>query len=138
MKNILLVDDNMYILDALALSLGDFTRGYAIVKAKNGREALEILDRMPAALVLTDLEMPVMNGFQLIEYMNRLHPSVPLLVMSSDLSPEVVEKLRSLGITRCVEKPFDFEKLTRLITESLSPLPFMMPGKEIAARCATA
>jgi twitching motility two-component system response regulator PilG len=133
MKNILLVDDNNYVLEALALTLNDHARGYAILKAKSGREAADILEQKPVALVLTDLEMPVMNGYQLIEYKNRLHPSIPLLAMTCDASPVVVERLRSLGITRCIEKPFDYEEMTRLIMESLSPLPFRMPEREIFA-----
>ena len=77
MKNILLVDDNKYVLDALALTLDFSARDYEILKARNGLEAMDILDRRPVALVLTDLEMPVMNGYQLIEQKNRLHPSIP-------------------------------------------------------------
>jgi CheY-like chemotaxis protein len=130
MKNILLVDDNKYVIEALALTLGVSARGYAILKAKNGREAADILDRKPVAVVLTDLAMPVMDGYQLIEYMNRMHPLIPLLAMTSDASSGVVEKLRSLGITHCIEKPFDYEEATRLIMENLSPRPFVMPGRE--------
>ena len=74
--------------------------------------------------------MPVMNGYQLIEYMNRMHPSIPLLAMTSDASAGVVEKLRSLGIAHCIEKPFNYEEATRLIMENLSPRSFLMPGRE--------
>jgi len=130
MKNILLVDDNKYVLDALELTLGVSARGYALLKAKNGREAADIVDRKQVAVVLTDLAMPVMNGYQLIEYMNRMHPSIPLLAMTSDASAGVVEKLRSLGIAHCIEKPFNYEEATRLIMEKLSPHPFVMPGSE--------
>lgn len=138
MQNILLVDDNKYILEALSLSLGDIVRGYAILTAKNGREALDILDRKPVALVLTDIEMPVMNGIQFIEQKNRLHPSIPLLAMTSDLSPAVASRLRSLGVKRCLEKPFGYEEVTHVIMENLAVPTFPVPGREITARCATA
>jgi CheY-like chemotaxis protein len=130
MKNILLVDDNKYVLEALALTLGVSARGYNILKARSGREAADILDRKPVAVVLTDLEMPVMNGYQLIEYMNRMHPSIPLLAMTSDASAGVVERLRSLGVMHCIEKPFNYEEATRLIMENLFPRPFLMPRRE--------
>ncbi|HSB33393.1 MAG TPA: response regulator [Nitrospirota bacterium] len=134
MQNILLVDDNKYVLEALALSLGDITRGYAILTAKSGLEALHILVQMPVALVLTDLEMPVMNGYQLIEHKNQLHPSTPLLAMTSNFSPAVASRLRSLGVKHCFEKPFEYEEVTRLIMEYLAPsCTFPVPGMEIAS-----
>ncbi len=136
MDNILLVDDNQYLLEALALTLGVSAKGYILLKARNGLEAAAILDRKKVALVLTDLEMPFMNGYQLIEHKNRLYPSVPLIAMTSYASSAVVAKLRSLGITRCIEKPFDYEETTRLIMEHLSPLPFLMPKREIPTRYA--
>jgi DNA-binding NtrC family response regulator len=136
MNNILLVDDNKYLLEALALTLGVSAQDYNLLKARNGLEAAAILDRKKVALVLTDLEMPFMNGYQLIEHKNRLYPSVPLIAMTSCASPAVVAKLRLLGITHCIEKPFDYEVMTRLIMENLSPLPFLMPGREIPTRYA--
>jgi CheY-like chemotaxis protein len=137
MNNILLVDDNKYVLEALALTLSIYTSGYTILKAKDGREAADILDRLPVAVVLTDIQMPVMNGYKLIDYRNRFHPSVPLLAMTSDLSPEVVEQLRSLGITQCMEKPFDYEVATRLILKNLPHHPSLVPPRENIARLAT-
>jgi two-component system chemotaxis response regulator CheY len=136
MKNILLVDDNKYVLEALALTINASTRGYDILKAKNGLEALDILVRKSVSLVLTDLEMPVMNGYQFIEQKNRLHPSIPLLAMTSDLSPTVARKLRSLGVLRCFEKPFDYEDVTRLIMENLAARPCPIPGRERAGHIA--
>lgn len=138
MSNILLVDDNKYVLEALSLTLDASMRGHDILKAGNGLEALDILRRRPVALVLTDLEMPVMNGYQLIEHMNRLHPSIPLLAMTSNLSPAVASGLRSLGVRHCFEKPFDYEEVTRLIRENLAAPAFLIPCREIRAHCATA
>jgi CheY-like chemotaxis protein len=120
MKSILLVDDNKYVLDALVLTLRDCARDCAILTAKNGREAVDIMDRNSVDLVLTDIDMPVMNGFELIAHKNSLHPTTPLLAMTSDASHEVVEKLRSLGITYCMEKPFSYEEVTQLVLKSLA------------------
>lgn len=138
MQNILLVDDNKYILEALSLTLHDCAKGYAYLMAKNGLEALHILVRRQVDLVLTDLEMPVMNGYMLIKHKNQLHPSTPLLAMTSNFSPAVADRLRSLGVKHCIEKPFDYEEVTRLIMKSLTPPPFMMPGKEVPVHCANA
>ena len=120
MRNILLVDDNKYLLDALILTIRDCAGDCAILTAKNGREAADILDRNFVDLVLTDIEMPVMNGFQLIEHKNRTHPAVPLLAMTSDASPMVVDRLRSLGINTCIEKPFGYQEVMNTILGSLA------------------
>lgn len=135
MTGILLVDDNKYVLEALALIFDDYARGHEILKAGNGLEALDILDERPVALILTDIEMPVMNGFQFIEHKNRLHPSTPLVAMTSDLSPAVRSRLRSLGVLRCLEKPFDYEEVTSLITENLAACPVLISGGKNATHC---
>ena len=54
--------------------------------------------------------------------------------MTSDLSPTVARKLRSLGVLRCFEKPFDYEEVTRLIMENLAASPVLIPGRESAVR----
>jgi CheY-like chemotaxis protein len=124
MKNILLVDDNAYILEALALTFSTIARDCAVLKARNGKEAVEILQRVPVDLLLTDVHMPVMNGLELISHRNACYPQVPLFAMTGDASPEVMEQLNGLGVNECLEKPFNFEAVTRMIQKKLNePLP---------------
>jgi YesN/AraC family two-component response regulator len=120
MKTILIADDNKYLRDALTLVIKSSLKGkYAIRTAKDGKEAADILDSTPVDLMLTDIEMPVMNGYELIGYRNIRCPSVEVIVMTSDASPEVMEKLGSLGIFECLEKPLHHEGIVRIVDKKL-------------------
>lgn len=123
MNNILLIDDNTYILEALALWMGRSQQEWNILTASNGKEGTDIMDSQPVSLVLTDLQMPVMDGYGVIEHTNRKFPNVPIFAMTSDNSSEVKSRLRTLRVTECVEKPFDFEKMTNKIAHALRAEP---------------
>jgi len=119
MNNILLIDDNTYILDGLALRIGMSLQDWNILTAKNGYEGTKIMNSLPVSLVLTDIQMPVMDGYGVIEFRNRNYPHVPVIVMTSNLSLEVIEKLRRLHVSEFIEKPFDFDKLVPQIIGAL-------------------
>jgi CheY-like chemotaxis protein len=120
MKTILLVDDNTFILDILSLAITTMERHAAIRTARNGRDAVGILKNSRVDLILTDLNMPVMDGYHLVEYRNRHCPQVPVLVMTAEMSPDVMQRLEVLGITGCLEKPFEVEALTLLLLDTLN------------------
>lgn len=122
MKTILLVDDNRYIIEALALTLDSHATGGNILKLKapNGREGADILNSIPVDLILTDLDMPVMDGYGLIEHRNRRFPHVPVVVATGDASPDVIGRLHAMGVTECLEKPFDFDAAAHLILKKLA------------------
>lgn len=123
MKTILLVDDNRYIIEALALTLDSHAAGGNILKAPNGREGVDILNSVPVDLILTDLDMPVMDGYGLIEYRNRRFPHVPVVIATGDTSPGVIRRLNAMGVTECLEKPFDFDAAAHLILMKLARHP---------------
>jgi two-component system, chemotaxis family, chemotaxis protein CheY len=122
MKTILLVDDNRYIIEALALTLDNHATGGNILKLKapNGREGADILSTVRVDLILTDLDMPVMNGYGLIEHRNRLFPHVPVVVATGDVSADVIRRLNAMGVTEWLEKPFDFDAAAQLILKKLA------------------
>src|SRR5271169_895332 len=105
MNNILLIDDNICILEILTLRLGSCLHDWNILTAQNGSEGTEIMSSLPVSLVLTDLQMPVMDGYGVIDFRNRNYPLIPLIVMSGNLTPEVRKKLKELHVSECVEKP---------------------------------
>ncbi|MGE5172574.1 MAG: response regulator [Betaproteobacteria bacterium] len=120
MDTVLLVDDNVYIIEALAMTLGRHVKYGNILKALNGREGVDILNSVPVDLILTDISMPVMDGYGLIDYRNRHFPHIPLMVATGDKSPDVMRRLNALGISECLEKPFDFDVVSHLILKILA------------------
>lgn len=121
MKNILVVDDNKLIAEGLALRLAVLMRDVRIHTAENGREALTLLESTSIDFVMTDLQMPVMSGFELIDYCRKNKPGIPLYAMTGDTAPEVTERLSRAGVSAPVEKPFDFDEVAERIKDALFP-----------------
>ena len=119
MKTVLLVDDERALLEAFRQALTVLRNPFTLETAENGREAIEILSRRPVDLVVTDLEMPVVDGFQLLAHMRRFHPLTRVIVMTN--SPYGAEKNRviALGPLTYVEKPFDLGRLVEQIQRIL-------------------
>jgi CheY-like chemotaxis protein len=120
MKNILIVDDNKFVIETLVLILASCMHDVSFRTAANGKDAVEVLANSSVDLILTDLMMPVMDGYQLIEHRNRYYPQVPLMAMTADASPNVIRKLGELGVADCLEKPFHYETISRMILNMLA------------------
>ena len=120
MSNILIIDDNVSLLRSLAAVVGTQLQDCHILTAANGKEGIAMIDSHPMALILTDLNMPVVDGYGVIAHRNTSCPQVPLFVMSGDLIPEVRERLCELRVSGCVEKPFSFEQIMELIEYELN------------------
>ena len=119
MKRILIVDDNKVVLEAISLFFSCQLPEFAVLKAANGAQAIETMETMPVDLILTDLNMPVVSGYQLVEYVKKNLPSAPVLGMTSVRTPDVEERLRRLGVSSCIEKPFDREEVAQSISAAL-------------------
>jgi DNA-binding NarL/FixJ family response regulator len=87
--------------------------------ALNGEKGETILNSIPIDLIVTELDMPVANGYRFIEQVRKKYPSIPVCVMSGDCSTRVLEQLKAMGVLRWIQKPFPFEKLAQMITEEL-------------------
>lgn len=86
--------------------------------ARNGKEALELLEKhTDVDAVITDITMPVMNGIELIEEINKRILNISVIVMSAHTEIEYMEKAKQLGIKNYLFKPFDFIKFVNLIVE---------------------
>jgi DNA-binding NtrC family response regulator len=118
-KTILLIDDNKYLLDIFVIRFTRCLRNYKILTARNGQQGIEILKTAPVALVLVDLDMPEMDGYQFIEHAMKHHPSIPVFAMSNNCSAQVADRLHLLGVTECIEKPLLIEEVTRSIANQL-------------------
>lgn len=120
--NILLVDDSKTVRTVItkALKISGFdTKGF--YEASNGQEALDILEREWIDLIYTDINMPVMNGIEMVEIMskNGLLESIPVVIISSDGSLTRIEQLRAKGISAFIRKPFTPESIKEITDEVL-------------------
>src|SRR3989304_5505975 len=103
-KNILLVDDQQNFIELLARQLRECDKNYCIMTAGNGNEALKALESAHVDLVITDLKMPGMDGFELVSHIKNKYPAIPVMVMSFYLHPESERELSTLGVSQCIDK----------------------------------
>ena len=120
MKNVLVVDDERSFLLSLQAGLRQYASRFATLTAANGRDAVEVMKRSKVDLVVTDLHMPVMDGFELLAKMARDHPHVPVMIMTAYSTPDIKHRVEELGSFRVHEKPIDFKELADSVLSSLS------------------
>jgi DNA-binding NtrC family response regulator len=114
---ILIVDDEPDILSALARMLT--SEGHDVDCAPSAEDALDLLDRMSFDLVLTDLSMPRVDGFELLSRMRQRRDDTPTLVISGAGSVETAVKAIRLGALDFVEKPVHRERLALTVQNAL-------------------
>ena len=120
MKTILVVDDESLFTESLAMGLPALAPSLLVLTASNGLEARAVLESQEVDLVLTDLRMPVLDGFELVAYMTRHQPHVPVLVVTAFGAPDVGPRLRELGIDAFIEKPVSVPSLVARIEAELA------------------
>jgi len=113
--DVLVVEDDVDLCEALCDTLE--IEGYKVLYANNGTEALSQLTKNNFRLVVSDIQMPVMNGFQLLTNMQQLHPEIPVLLMTAyGTIPKAVEAMQS-GAADYLIKPFEASVLVRKVAE---------------------
>lgn len=106
--NVLIVDDSQLNREILSSMLGD---QFSIMEASSGEECLELLKQYGTgiSIVLLDIIMPGMSGFDVLRYMNSDHwiDDIPVIMISSDYTAESVREAYDLGVTDYIRRPFD-------------------------------
>src|SRR5665213_54801 len=116
--SILVVEDEPMLLMVAVETLRD--AGYDVREAGNGQRAMEILETEPDIdLLITDIKMPGMNGFQLAEAGLALRPGLHVLLMTGYAQDPVPKKISDAGI-RILYKPFDIDRLPVMAGEILA------------------
>ena len=119
-SQILLVDDSAMNRMILKEILGD---DYRILEAENGQECLEKMQAEAGniALVLLDINMPVMDGFEVLKAMNANHTieDIPVIMISSDDSDAAIRRSYELGASDYVNRPFDARIVYRRVTNTI-------------------
>jgi len=125
---ILIVEDIPHILELLEVTLK--FKGYDVITARNGDEALSALLTEKPALILTDILMPRLDGYALAQEV-RSNPEtrdIPIIFLSATfITPEDKEFAMSLGAVRFLEKPIEASELLLSVAEVLTGEPFVQP-----------
>lgn len=115
MKTILAIDDSPSMRQMVAFTLQ--AHGYAVVEAVDGIDGLNKAQAQPASLVLTDQNMPGMDGLALIRTLRGLpqYRSVPILMLTTEAGEAMKAAGRAAGATGWMVKPFDPQKLIEVV-----------------------
>ncbi len=120
---VLIVDDEKAFLLSLVDGLSLHSAQFRVKTASNGREAVDLLRTCDVDVVVTDLKMPEMDGFDLLAHMSNAHPTVPVIVMTAFGTAEVERRVKELGLLRYLEKPINLGELAKAILELLAAGP---------------
>ncbi|AJE03684.1 response regulator [Geobacter pickeringii] len=118
MKKILIAEDSATMRSLLVATI-ESLGGYQVVEAASGFEALRLLPREPVDLIITDINMPDINGLELVSFVRTSdnYRHIPLFIISTEGSERDREKGLSLGANEYLVKPFDPARLQELIVK---------------------
>ena len=119
-QQILIVDDSQINCEILAEILKD---EYRILEAANGEECIDLLKQYGTgiALLLLDINMPVMDGFEVLALMNRKHwiEDIPVIIISSENSASYVRRAYEMGASDYISRPFDVQVVHQRVSNTI-------------------
>jgi CheY-like chemotaxis protein len=127
-RTVLIVEDSDTSADTLEIALASLP-DVSVAHARSGRKAWQLLQREPVSAIITDLNMPQMDGFELIERVRAAVPViyVPIIVVSGDSDPATPDRVRRLGADAYFAKPYSpaavRDAVERLLHENSPPSP---------------
>ncbi len=121
MKNVLVVEDSKAIRSMIRVTLEE-AGGFFAIEAGSGFEALKTLPTRHFDLIITDINMPDINGLELIGYVksNPTYRDIPLIIVSTEKSEEDKKRGMALGAVGYVVKPFKREELVTVVSQALA------------------
>lgn len=118
---LLLIEDDEFVRSALTRALNR-TGVFSVTPAEHGARALEVLEQQSMDAILTDLQMPVMDGLTFLGHLLERGPHVPIAVMTGQqITRELAERLQGYGIAAIFTKPVDISALADELQRSMSP-----------------
>ena len=111
--DILIVDDETMILSVLAAIVEEL--GHQVRVAENGFAALAAMEERPSDMIITDLRMPGMNGFELVRRVRTLYPDTRVVLMTGHSSDESYKAAMALDMDAYLAKPFKAAALSAII-----------------------
>lgn len=118
-KKVLIVDDEIHIVHVVAIKLRN--NGYDVISADNGAEAFDLALKEKPNIIVTDYQMPVMTGIQLVEKLrqNEETKDIPVIMLTARSFAISKEEREQLQISGCLSKPFSPKELLGNIEDIL-------------------
>jgi len=115
--NILVVDD----LRNIRLTLGGILedRGYNVVTAEDGYQAIELIRETHFDVILMDIKMPGINGVDTYMEVKKIDPKAVVIMMTAYSVEDLLKRAVSEGVYTCIYKPFDIEKVIALVEDAI-------------------
>jgi DNA-binding response OmpR family regulator len=117
LPQLLITDDDRDFRDSLAEALS--RRGYGMLLASDGCEALEIIRLQPVHLMLVDMHMPRLSGLETLASLRKLEITTPCILMSAALDEQIVDQAERLSTATVLAKPFSLRTITDAIRRIL-------------------
>lgn len=118
-RSILLIEDEDLFrevaTDALQRGLSDTV----VMSAPDGHAAITIMSKDMPSLVITDLQMPGIDGFGVLEFVAAQRQEIPVIVLSAFLTPDIEQRAEAAGAVVLLEKPVELDRLTTIVRQLL-------------------
>jgi CheY-like chemotaxis protein len=118
-RNVMFVDDDQEMLQALREGLDKYRETFRVLLAEDGLHAVEQLRQNTVSVVVTDLKMPRMDGFTLLAHIMENYPDIPVIIITGYSTPEMKRLAQEGGAVGYISKPFLIEDLARQIMKTL-------------------
>jgi two-component system response regulator (stage 0 sporulation protein F) len=115
---LLVVDDEPEVRHVLQEFLTD--RGYEVIAAPNGPDALAVVKSQKVDLVLLDVALPGMDGVEILRRIAELQPGLPVIMVTANADPGITSKLLGMGAVDYIQKPFDLDYLDRAVRAQMA------------------
>jgi len=121
---ILITDDDSDILDVLSYGLEEFADNLIVIKANSGYQALRSIQTQKIDILVTDIAMPDIDGYELYKRAKEIRPKLPIIMMTGfgyDPNHTIVNS-KKIGLKNVIFKPFEISKLLKMIYENLETI----------------
>ena len=122
MAHVLVIDDDLESRTLIKQML--LSNGHEVEEAVDGAEGLQLFGERPPDVVLTDINMPGLDGHEVIATIKVLNPKVPIIAISGGgvvAQDELLLKASALGAVEIIMKPFEFSQLVGAVSRALEP-----------------
>jgi len=120
-KKVLVVEDSSTMRSLIVTTVEDIM-GFETVEVKNGIEALKVLPTQSFDLIITDINMPNINGLEVVKFVkeNPRYKAIPMIIVSTEQGEKEIQKGLALGASEYVTKPFHPDNLKKVIQKVMT------------------